>query len=150
MSTGATYSFQDVTCSIIGPGLALTLGSEAGAAEEGLDINPEGQKNTLTIGADGSWMHSLRAGNPGTVNVHLLKTSNQNALLMAAYNAQRVSSALWGKNVITLVQTDSEDTIVCAGAAFGNPPNLTYATQGGTVTWTFQVGKLNEILGQYS
>lgn len=150
MSTGATYSFQDVTATLVGAGLAITLGNEAGTSEEGISIEPSGQKNTMSVGADGSWMHSLRAGNPGTATIRLLKTSPENALLMAAFNAQRVSSSLWGKNIITLVQTNSIDTIVCAGCAFVNPPNFTYGTNGGIVNWGFMVGKINGQLGRYS
>ena len=89
------------------------------------------------------------AGNAGTVTVRLLKTSNQNALLMAAYNAQRISSSLWGKNVITLVQSNADDAIVCAGCAFVCQPNLEYATDGGIMTWTFHSGKITGMLGEY-
>lgn len=149
MSTGATYSFIDVTCSIIGVGGAITLGNEAGSSEEGISIEMETDKNNMATGADGSWMHSLHAANAGTVTVRLLKTSNQNALLMAMYNAQRISSSLWGKNVITLVQSNADDAIVCAGCAFVRQPNLEYATDGGIVTWTFHSGKITGMLGQY-
>lgn len=149
MSTGATYAFSDVTCSIIGVGGAITLGNEAGSSEEGISIEMESDKNNMKTGADGSWMHSLHAANAGTVTVRLLKTSNQNALLMAMYNAQRISSSLWGKNVITLVQSNADDAIVCAGCAFVRQPNLEYATDGGIVTWTFHSGKITGMLGQY-
>ena len=149
MSTGATYSFIDVTCSIIGVGGAITLGNESGSSEEGISIEMEADKNNMATGADGSWMHSLHAANAGTVTVRLLKTSNQNALLMAMYNAQRISSSLWGKNVITLVQSNADDAIVCAGCAFVRQPNLEYATDGGIVTWTFHSGKITGMLGQY-
>lgn len=150
MSTGATYSFLDVSCSIVGPGIAFSLGNEAGSSEEGISIEMEADKNNMTVGADGSWMHSLHAGNAGTVTVRLLKTSNQNALLMAAYNAQRISSSLWGKNVITLVQSNADDAIVCAGCAFVRQPNLEYATDGGIMTWTFHSGKITGMLGEYN
>lgn len=146
----ATYSFIDVNCSIVGPGVAITLGNDSGSAEEGISIEMEADKNNMTIGADGSGMHSLHAGNAGTVTVRLLKTSPQNALLMAAYNAQRISSSLWGKNVITLVQSNADDAIVCASCAFTRQPNLEYATDGGTNTWTFQSTKITGFLGEYS
>ena len=150
MATGATYSFLDVTCSIVGPGAIVTLGNDSGSAEEGISIEMEADKNTMTVGSDGSYMHNLHAGNAGTVTVRLLKTSPQNTLLMAAYNAQRISSALWGKNVITLVQTNSDDAITCIGCAFVRQPNLEYATDGGTVTWAFHAGKIVGLLGEYN
>ena len=146
----ATYSFLDVSCSIVGAGLYAVLGNEGGAAEEGVTVEMAADKNTLTTGADGGYMHSLHAANAGTVTVRLLKTSPQNALLMAAYNAQRLTSSLWGKNVINIIQNNSDDAIVCIGCAFQRQPNLAYATDGGTNTWTFQAGKITGFLGQYS
>jgi len=145
-----TYSFQDVTCSIVGTGLACQLASEAGAAEEGVTIDMEADKTNLTTGADGSYMHSLHAANAGTVTVRLLKTSPYNAILMAAYNAQRISSALWGKNIITLVQNNADDSIVAAGCGFLRQPNLEYAMDGGTVTWAFRSGSITGFLGTYN
>ncbi|MBS1003167.1 phage protein [Acetobacter thailandicus] len=150
MTTGATYSFLDVSCSLVGPGIATTLGNEAGSAEEGISIELQADKNTMTTGADGGYMHSLHAANAGTVTVRLLKTSPQNQILMAAYNAQRISSSLWGKNVITLIQSNADDAIVCTGCAFVRQPNLEYATDGGTNTWTFHSGKITGLLGAYS
>jgi len=150
MATGSTYSFLDVTASIVGIGLACSMGNEAGASEEGISIEMEGDKTNLTVGADGSYMHSLHAGNAGSVTVRLLKTSPYNAILMAAYNAQRITSAAWGKNVITINQNNSDDSIVCAGCAFTRQPNLDYAQDGGTVTWAFRSGKITGFLGTYS
>lgn len=150
MATGATYSFLDVTCSIVGPGIATSLGNESGSAEEGISIEMETDKNTMTVGSDGSYMHNLHAANAGTVTVRLLKTSPQNASLMKAFNEQRISSSLWGKNVITLVQTNSDDAITCIGCAFVRQPNLEYATDGGIVTWAFHAGKITGLLGTYN
>lgn len=150
MSTGATYSFLDVTASIVGPGLACVLGNEAGNSDEGISIEMQADKNNMTVGADGAWMHSLHASNAGSVTVRLLKTSPYNAILMAAYNAQRISSALWGKNVFTLTQGNADDNIVCVGCAFIRQSNLVYATDGGLNTWAFHSGKVTGFLGAYS
>ncbi|MCE2563380.1 phage protein [Komagataeibacter sp. FNDCF1] len=144
-----TYSFQDVTASIVGSGLAVSLGSDAGAAEEGISIEMEADKTNLVVGADGSYMHSLHAANAGTITVRLLKNSPQNALLSAAYNAQRLSSALWGKNVIVVRQNVSGDTLTAAGAAFLRWPNTEYANDGGVVTWAFRCGIIDGVLGTY-
>ena len=145
-----TYSFIDVTASIVGPGLACSLGNDAGTSEEGISIELEGNKNTRTMGADGSYMNSLHAANGGTITVRLLKNSPNIAILMAAYNAQRISSALWGKNVITVVQENATDTSIATGCAFQRAPNLEYAVDGGIVTWVFDGGKITEFLGTYS
>lgn len=149
MITGSTYSFLDVSGTIAGPSLMASFGNSAGAAEEGITIEMVGDKNTMTVGADGFWMHSLHAGNGATVTLRLLKTSPTNALLMSAYNSQRITSAFWGKNTITIVQQVSNDDIVCAGCAFVRAPNMEYALEGGTVTWAFHAGRVDGLLGVY-
>ena len=84
----ATYSFLDVTASIAGPGGNFSLGNGSGNSEEGITVTMTEDKNTMTIGADGSAMHSLHAGKSGTVSVRLLKTSPVNKQLMTLYNYQ--------------------------------------------------------------
>ncbi|MBU9403923.1 DUF3277 family protein, partial [Burkholderia multivorans] len=61
----ATYSFQDVTATIVGPGGAFSLGYGSANAEEGITIAQAGDKNTMTVGADGEVMHSLHADKSG-------------------------------------------------------------------------------------
>lgn len=140
---------MDVTGTIAGPGIVASFGNGAGAAEEGISIEMVGDKNTMTVGADGYWMHSMHAGNGATVTIRLLKTSPTNALLMSAFNAQRQSSAFWGKNTITIMQQVSSDDIVCAGCAFVKAPNIDYAQDGGTVSWAFHAGRVDGLLGVY-
>ncbi len=48
-----TYSFLDNQCAMTGPGISSTL-SQGGNAEEGFDFAFSEDKNTMTIGADGS------------------------------------------------------------------------------------------------
>ena len=84
---GYTYSFLDVQAAISGPGGNFPLaGDESGNSEEGITIEPTGDKNIMTVGADGSVMHSLKGDRSGTVTVRLLKTSTINAALQALYN----------------------------------------------------------------
>src|SRR5690348_11425020 len=100
MSLSNTYSFLNVQASIVGPGGSFNLGDGAGVTEEGITIERQDDKDAMTIGADGIGMHSLRASKAGTVTVRLLKTSPQNAKLMAMYDLQTLSSTLHGQNVI--------------------------------------------------
>src|SRR5690349_2622434 len=100
MSASRTYSFLNVQATIAGPGGNFNLGNGAGASEEGITVEPAGDKSTMTIGADGSGMHSLHADKSGTVMVRLLKTSPQNAKLQAMYDLQTADSRLHGQNVI--------------------------------------------------
>lgn len=143
----ATYSFQNINATIAGPGGVINLAAGAAAAEEGITIEGAEDKNVMTIGADGKGQHSLIASDACTVTVRLLKTSPVNALLMIMYNLQSVSSALWGINVFTIVDSARNDYNVVQGAAFKKRPTLTYAKEGGLNEWVFDGIKINTILG---
>lgn len=141
------YSFLNVQASIAGPGGLLNLAAGAAVAEEGITIEPIEDKNIMTIGADGKGQHSLVASDACTVTVRLLKTSPLNAALMLMYNLQSASSALWGQNVFTIVDTGRNDYNVIQSAAFKKKPTITYAKEGGMMEWTFDGIAANSILG---
>jgi len=143
----AAYSFLDVVASISGPGGSFPLGSGAGNAEEGINIVRAEAKNTMTVGADGSGMHSLHAGKHGTVTVTLLKTSPTNQLLMQMYNFQSSSSANHGRNTISVRNPISGDWWTCGQAAFQKVPDLAYAKDGNTVAWAFDAIQIDGGLG---
>lgn len=142
-----TYSFLNTNLTLAGPGGILNLASGAAAAEEGFTIEPVEDKNQMTIGADGKGQHSLIASDAVTVTVRLLKTSPQNAALMAMYNLQSASSALWGTNVMTASDSARGDFTAVQGVAFKKRPVLTYAKEGGMNEWTFDGIQANSILG---
>ena len=143
----ATYSFADVNASIVGPGGSFSLGYGAGNSEEGISIAMVEEKNTMTVGADGSVMHSLHAGNAGTITVRFLKTSPTNQMMATMYDIQRVSSALWGQNTIVLSDPARGDQISCTNCAFQRWPNVNYAKDGGVQEWAFHAGQINGVLG---
>lgn len=143
----ATYSFIDVTASLTGVGGTINLGNGAGNSEEGITVSMVESKNTMMIGADGTAMHSLHAGQGATITVTLLKTSPVNQLLSEMFNLQRVSSTAWGKNVITLRNNATGDVLTGTQAAFQKWPDLAYAKDGNTNAWVFDVGVVNGNLG---
>ena len=145
----SAYSFQDVTASLVGPTGFLNLGYGAGVTEEGITIDMAGDKNTMTIGADGEGMHSLHADKSGTVTVRLLQTSPQNAKLQAMFDAQTINSALHGQNVIVIRNTVSGDTTTARFCAFKRKPSLTYAKDGKMLEWVFDALKIDSVLGIY-
>jgi hypothetical protein len=147
MATGSTYSFMDVNASIVGPGGSFALGYGSANAEEGITVAMVEAKNTMTMGADGSWMHSLHAGNGGTVTIRFLKTSPTNQQLMELYDTQRISSALWGQNTIVISDPARGDSITCSGVAVQRAPNIAYAKDGGILEWVFDAGAINHVLG---
>lgn len=141
------YSFLNVNVTMAGPGGVLNLGAGAAAAEEGITIEAAADKNIMAIGADGRGQHSLIANDACTITVRLLKTSPTNALLMAMYNLQSASSALWGQNVFTIVDSGRNDYTVAQACAFKKKPTLNYAQEGGLMEWAFDGIKTNTILG---
>lgn len=143
----ASYSFLDVQATMVGPTGNFQLGSGAGNAEEGISISMIDDKGSLTVGADGSAMHSLHAGKAGTVTVRLLKTSPTNALLAAAYAAQTASSALYGQNTILIRNPVSGDTISARQCGFRKLPDIGYAKVAGTQEWVFNAGQVDMLLG---
>ncbi|MGN5479522.1 phage structural protein [Cupriavidus basilensis] len=144
-----TYSFIDVQASLVGPGAAFSLGYGSANAEEGITIAAAGDKNTMTVGADGEVMHSLHADKSGQVTVRLLKTSPVNAQLQALYDAQSLDSRMWGKNLITVTQSVSGDVTACRSCAFKKKPDLNYKKDGDLVEWVFDAGKIDSLLGTY-
>lgn len=145
----ATYSFIDITASMTGPTGIIDLGYGSANSEEGITVTMTENKNTMTVGADGEVMHSLHAGKSGTITVTLLKTSPVNKKLSLAYNAQSQSSALWGNNVIVIRNNVSGDLTTARACAFQKQPDHANAKEGGTVSWVFDAGKIDQLLGEF-
>jgi len=140
------YSLQDVSCSIDGPGgMFEIMGS--GVAEEGINIEPVGDKNTMTMGGDGAGMHSLSASTASTVTIKLLKTSPTNAQLMGMYNFQTGSSARHGQNTIVVRDAARGDLVTLNEVAFKKIPPIGYAKEGGLLEWTFDAIETIPMLG---
>jgi len=101
----------------------------------------------MTIGADGSGMHSLHASKAGRCTVRLLKTSPLNAGLRQMYDFQTNNSSLHGRNVITFQDAQRGDDITATEAAFQKGAGITYAKDGGMNEWTFNIVTLEMVLG---
>lgn len=147
MAAPNTYSFLDVNASLVGPGAGFSIGSGAGIAEEGISVEPSEEVDQMTIGADGSAMHSLSANKSGKVMVRLLKTSPTNALLGAALAFQRSSGQNHGINTLTIVNSVTGDSIVCQQVAFAKVPVITYSKNGAMNEWDFNAGSIDVGLG---
>ena len=142
----STYSFLNVAASVVGPGLTAQIGSTSGSAKEGISAEWDEDKAGVTTGADGSIMTSLRASMTGRITVRLLKTSPINAVLMTAYNFQRVNSANFGQNTIRVVDKARGDVASGRQMSFLKGPNNVWSEEGNIMEWTF-IGILNEVLG---
>lgn len=140
----ATYSFLDVYCSISGPGGNFPL--TGCASQEGISVSFDDDKTATLTGADGCIMHSLRGTRTGTIAINLLKISQVNQKLSQMYNYQRVSSALWGYNVITLNDLARGDSYLMTIGAFVKVPDNAYAQDGNILNWHFR-GMIDFVLG---
>ncbi|MBW5995091.1 hypothetical protein CF038_20975 [Klebsiella michiganensis] len=145
----STYSFIDVSASLTGPTGSIDLGYGSANSEEGITVVMAEAKNTMTVGADGEVMHSLHAGKSGTITVTLLKTSPVNKKLSLMYNAQSQSSATWGNNVIVVRNKVSGDISTARSCAFQKQPDHANAKVGNTVSWVFDAGKVDQLLGEF-
>lgn len=141
-----TYSFLDVAASLVGPGAVISLGSGAGVADEGIEIDANGDIDTMQVGADGSGMHTLHADRSGRISVRLLKTSPTNALLSAMYAFQTSNSASHGQNTLVLNDTQRGDVITCRQVAFAKAPPLSYGKEAGVMEWTFNAVQIDRTL----
>ncbi|HIG1766903.1 TPA: DUF3277 family protein [Klebsiella pneumoniae] len=145
----STYSFIDVSASLTGPTGSIDLGYGSANSEEGITVVMAEAKNTMTVGADGEVMHSLHAGKSGTITVTLLKTSPVNKKLSLMFNAQSQSSATWGNNVIVVRNKVSGDISTARSCAFQKQPDHANAKVGNTVSWVFDCGKIDQLLGEF-
>lgn len=143
------YSLLDVAASLTGPTGDADLGYGASIADEAIATAMAGDKSHMQIGGDGKGMQSLHADKSGTVTVRLLKTSPMNAILMAMYDAQSISSSLWGQNVIVIRQTASGDITTAVQCAFKKKPDINYAKDGDIIPWVFDAVEIDTVLGTY-
>ena len=143
----STYSFLNINCAMVGPGIVTNLGAGAQVAEEGITLEPTEDKNVMTIGADGQGQQTLIASDAHTLTVRLLKTSPLNSALMIAYNLQSASSALWGTNTITVTDSARNDLHVCQKVAFKKKPTIAYNKAGDMLEWTFDCQSVTSVLG---
>jgi structural protein KPP10_ORF10 len=143
----SAYSFLNIVAAMVGPGVAsINLGVGAAVAEEGITIAPSEDKNTMIIGADGRGQHTLIASNGGLVTLRYLKTSPVNGLLQLAYDLQSASSALWGQNVFTVVDTARLELTTAQSCAFKKKPEIVYDKAGPMLEWTFDSQAINSVL----
>jgi hypothetical protein len=144
----ATYAFQDITASLVGPGGSFIIsGPETAAAEEGITITWGEESNTQTIGADGSVMNSMHSARAGTCTFRLMKTSPNNQRIMSLFNYQHQSSAYWGRNTITISDTARGDLYTLVGCAWVRVPTNTYAKVGNVLEYEMHVALISPNLG---
>lgn len=144
---GHVYSFLDVKAGIVGPGGAFSLGSGAGAAEEGITIQYLDPVNNMQIGADGRGQHSLSANKSAQITVRVLKTSPVNQLLATMLAFQRASPSAHGQNTILITDVGRGDVHTATQCAFSKWPDLNYQKNAGLNEWVFDCISVDTVLG---
>ncbi len=144
------YSFKDVLCTVSGPGgESIRIGQAlAGVSDDGISVVAAEDKNTMAIGADGTPMHSLHAGDPATITIRMQKTSPVNAMLMQMYNYQRMSGAYWGQNTIVVSNFVLGDQVTSQAVAFKKVPDYNNPKIAGVVEWVFDAGICFEFINE--
>jgi hypothetical protein len=143
----AAYGFANVMAAIAGPNGNFDFGFGSGNSEGGISVVYVEDKNTMTIGADGSVMHSLHSGKAAIVTVRLLKTSPTNSQFETMYNLDVAGGIGHGQNTITVRDMARGDIVTCQQVAFAKFADVTYAKDGGEMVWTFHSGVTDSDLG---
>jgi hypothetical protein len=69
--------------------------------------------------------------------------------LSALYAAQSLSSATWGNNVIVVRNSASDDLCSARSVAFQKLPDWQNAKDGSIVSWVFDAGLVDQLLGTF-
>lgn len=133
----AAYSFADVQGLLLGPSCSIVLGTGSGSAEEGISFEALDERTRMTIGADGSGMHSLIQNRAARIMARFLKASPTNAALQQALAVQSSSSLLWGQNTLALSNPVTGDAMTASGVAFGKQPSNLWAKDANIIEWEF-------------
>jgi Protein of unknown function (DUF3277) len=141
-----TYSFLDVQATLVAPSVTFDIAS-AGVSAEGIRLSMVGEKDVMTVGADGDVMHTLIASDASNCEISLLKDAAGNKLLNDLYNFQKASSANWGGIQITIANNVTGDTITLVGGAFAKQADISYAQEGTMNVWPFKFGFRVDTLG---
>ena len=104
---GLSYSFTNVTATLIAPGFVIQLGNGAAPSDEGIEVEFEGDHSKVRTGADGKGITAAYAARNGSIRVRLLKNSPANKMLDLLFAAQTVSPTLVvGLGVLTIAMIE--------------------------------------------
>jgi hypothetical protein len=139
------YSFLDTSIVITGPGGSFEL-SEMGVAAGGVSLQFN-ERTSMTEGADGSVMHTLKAAKTGSVTIRFLKNGDGNSVLDRMFNSDNGSAANVGKNTISVRNVGLGDSWTASQCAFVGKPAVVYGTEGPELEWRFNAGRIDGTFG---
>lgn len=141
-----TYSFMDFVGTYSGPEGVFDLTAQD-VASEGVTIAFAEDQATMTMGANGDGMHNLNAARSGTLTLRVLKTGSINAILSRIFSVSTLSSAAYGRGLITTRNVGTGDTFVCEKCGIRKFPDNVNAVAGGTNEWVFNSIRITPTLG---
>lgn len=146
MAQKSVYSFLDVHATLASVAGIVDLGAGNGNSSEGITVERANDKATMTIGADGSGMHNLLGDKSGKITVRLLKTSPTNKRLSILYNAETLSSNVYGQGVLTVTNSHTGETHTATGVGLARFPTSNNANEGGIQEWVFNCLEIDSLL----
>ncbi|AUN22247.1 hypothetical protein RSJ22_12695 [Clostridium botulinum] len=139
----STYSFEDVTCSFIHPGVGTA--SSSGAGMGSISIAMADDKTAHDRASDGHVMISKIPGKNGTLAVTMQQTSELNKYLLRWYNYVDVAnSSEFAKMVISIKSNNLGDITTCTGVTPQKLADRSYQAQGQQVTWNLMAAEITE------
>lgn len=128
-------------------GNMLDFSAGNGVAEEGMTIEWDEDKVSITRGADGDWMYNLHAASGGIFTIRALRTSPLNYYLSNIYTKTTAGGATVGTGIITGGDVQRGESFNCVGCQIRRHSAFTSAKEGPGLEWVFLVGKLSAKLG---
>ena len=146
-----TYAFNNLSGSVVdqagGGSFSFGGGDTSGIASEGVSFVYDDPAVTKVVGADGTVMFSAHASRAGKVMMRFQQTSPINAILSEMLRFNRASSANTGQIMIVGGDIQRGDSLNAKLCAIMKHPDVSYAIEGATREWTFEVSYLDAILG---
>lgn len=144
MSDTTTYSFDDVTCTMVHPLVGLHTVTGTGVGSIGVTMNTT--KTVHDIAADGSVMISKIPGNNGTIAIEVQQTSSFHKWLLGYYNAVVAApSAMWAQASIVIQDKVGGITITALSVSPEKRADRSYQAEGQRVTWNLMAANIQEL-----
>ena len=144
MPNYSTYAFEDISCVISHPNYGQYSVNGQGVGT--ISTSKTTERSTHNVAADGSVRTSKIAGNNGTFVINTQQTSSLHNYLQGLFNyLVTEDSSEWARLSITIRAPKMKKSKVCTNVSIQKEPDEEMAAQGGTLTWTFLAGDIQQL-----
>ena len=123
----------------------FNLGAGAGNAEEGIVIEPVMPRAETTWGADGGFIHAIKAARGAKITLSYLQNGSVLVRLNNVLLAELASPTLAGNGVITLRDRANGLNLSMLGVVFSEEPTTTYNNGATILQYVLMAGKISTI-----